>query len=222
VDEICLYVNMNIWGLVGLCLVLLAISNPTSQKLKFKLALQSVVLCLSSFIKLITTFWRQSWSYKWKLIGIFELLISILICVYENSITVNVVVPLVPKAFLSTKELYNNNYTFVVQYVSFYRVRKWLYDEYNRTDHHRVIEEKNFNQFSKWLTKYFLNYHTVIKYAIVGYLDKEFHYQGVKFVKEKNDTCYQIFPTEKAFSPKPFYFQFSSALASYLHKGVSF
>jgi len=66
-----------------------------------------------------------------------------------------------------------------------------------------------------------LNHHNVVKYAIVGYLNFRFHYQAVKFVKEKNDTCYQMFPTEKAFSPQPVYFHFTSAVASSLHTGVS-
>jgi len=51
--------------------------------------------------------------------------------------------------------------------------------------------------------------------------EKHGHYRAVKFIKEKNDTCYQMFPTEKTFSPEPYYFHFTSALASSLHKGVS-
>jgi len=144
-----------------------------------------------------------------------------LICVYENSITVNVVKPLVPKPFLNTKELYDNNYTFVVQELNFYTVRNWLSDKYNRRNHLKVIEVENFFFLSEWLEMYFLNHHNDVKYAIVGYLNFNFHYQAVKFVKEKNDTCYQMFPTEKAFSPKPSYFHFTSALASSLHTGVS-
>jgi len=215
------YVPMDIWGLVGLCFFLLAVLNPTSQKIKFKFLFQHCLLFVSSFLKLMGTFWRQSWSHKWKLLGVLELLFSTLICVYENSITVNVVKPLVPKPFLSTKELYNNNYTFVVQKLNFYITRNWLLDEYNRRNHHKIIEVEYFFYMSEWLERYLLNHHNDVKYAIVGYLNFHFHYQVVKFVKEKNDTCYQMFPTEKAFSPQPFYFHFTSAVASSLHTGVS-
>jgi len=60
-----------------------------------------------------------------------------------------------------------------------------------------------------------------IKYTFVGYLDKHFHYRGVTFAKGKNDTCYQMFPTDKVFFQQPFYFHFTSAVASSLHRGVS-
>jgi len=56
---------------------------------------------------------------------------SALLSLYENSITVNVVVPVVPKPFISFEELYNHNYTFVVQTTSFDKVYDWLSDKYN-------------------------------------------------------------------------------------------
>jgi len=217
------YVPKDIWGLVGLCCLLFAILNPisSSPKIRFKFILQNVFLVIDSFLNLIGIFLRQSWPYKWKLLGILELVFSILICVYENSITVNVVQPLIPKPFTSTVELYNNNYTFVVQTLNFLRAREWLAQEYNRTNHPKVFEVKHFQSLREWLERYFLNHQNDIKYAIVGYLMKGFHYPAVKFVKDKNDTCYQMFPTEKAFSPQPFYFRFASAVASSLKKGVS-
>jgi len=67
----------------------------------------------------------------------------------------------------------------------------------------------------------FLNYHNEIKYAIVGRLYKHFHYQAVALVKDKNDTCHQMFPTETFFFPEPFYFQFASAVALSLQRGLS-
>jgi len=138
------YVPMDIWGLVGLCLVILAILKRTYQKIKFQFLLENVLQFVSSFLKLIRIFMRQSWRHKWGLLGVLELFLSVLICVYENSITVNVVVPLVPKAFLNTKELYDNNYTFVVQELNFNTVNSWLSKEYNRMNHHKVIEVDNF------------------------------------------------------------------------------
>jgi len=142
-------------------------------------------------------------------------LFSTLICVYENLITVNIVKPLYQRPFMSTLELYNNNYTFVVQRSQ--RVRDWLDKEYNRTNHLNVSHAADLNE---WLS-YFLNHTNEIKYAIVGQLDKHFHYRAVSLVRERNGTCYQMFPNEKAFSPEPFYFHFSSAVAYSLRKGVS-
>jgi len=169
---------------------------------------QTFLLFVSSFLKLITTFWRQSWRHKWELLGFLELLFCTLICVYENSITVNVVKPLVPKPFQSTKELYNNNFTFVVQIGNFGRVRSWLFNEYNRTNYHKIIKVDMFWNVSEWLERYFMNPHNGIKYAIVGHLQKNDHYRAVTFAKEKNDTCYQMF-------------QFASAVASSLQEGIS-
>jgi len=217
VDEVCPdgYLGSS-WTVLGS----ISILNPTSEKIKFNL-LQKFTQFVNTFYKLITICWRQSWPYKWKLLGIFEVLISLLICLYENSITVNVVVPLVPKPFLSTIDLYNHNYTFSIPELNLLTLNSWLSDKYNKTNHQRVIKAEEFSYLDNWLVRYFLNHENDVKYAIVGYLNFHFHYQAVKFVKEKNDTCYQIFPIEKAFSPHPFYFHFTSALASSLHTGVS-
>jgi len=216
-------VPLEIWSCLGVCLVLMSILNPnTYSQLKFMFLLQRFALFASSFLKLIRIFLRQSWCNKWEILGVFELLSSSLICLYENAITVNAVKPLVPKPFLSTLELYNNNYTFVVQSSNFRRGYGWLNKKYNRTNGHRIIEEVNFYNLSgKWLEKYFLNHHNGIKYALVGHMYKHGHYRAVTFVKEKNDTCYQLFPTEKAFSPEPFYFHFTSAVAASLRTAVS-
>jgi len=80
-----------------------------------------------------------------------------------------------------------------------------------------------FRYIYQWLERYFLNDRssTNNKYAIAGYLSKHFHYRGLTFVKEKYATCYQMFPTEEAFFPEPFYFNFVSAVASSLQEGIS-
>jgi len=217
------YVPWDIWGLVGLCFLLLAILNPNprSHNKPMHICLENLVIYVKSFLKLMIITVRQSLSHKWMLLGAFELLFSTLLSVYENSITVSVVVPLVPKPFLSSRELYNNNYTFVVQIGNFDAIYRWLCHEYNTTENPKVIKVKTFRFFDYWLENYFLKRNKEIKYAIVGYLSRHHHYQAVTFVKEKDDTCYQMFPTEEAFSPKPFYFTFASAIASSLQKGVS-
>jgi len=76
----------------------------------------------------------------------------------------------------------------------------------------KVIKVKSFWFFDDWLENYFLKRNKEIKYAIVGHLSKYQHFRGVTLVKEKDETCYQMFPTENAFSPKPFYFTFASSL----------
>jgi len=110
-------------------------------------------------------------------------------------------------------------YTFVAQYINCGPIYRWLYDEYNATKNYKVLKVDHF-QVSGWLENYFLKRNKEIKYAIVGHLSKYQHFQGVTLVKEKDDTCYQMFPTEQAFSPEPFYFTFASAIATSLHKGV--
>jgi len=135
------YVALDIWALVGLCLVLFAILNANnySRKIKLKLILQDAVQFADSFLKIIGLILRQSWSYSWKLLGVLELLLSILLSVYENCITASVVVPVVPQPFLHTRELYNNNYTFVTEVLSFDRVNEYLYTEYD-TPYYRKNE----------------------------------------------------------------------------------
>jgi len=218
------YVPIDIWGLVILSFILFAILNTTScsrRKITLTFISQNLLLFANSLLKLMGIILRQSWSHKWKLLGIFELLFSTFLSVYENAITVSVVVPLIPKPFSTTKELYMNNYTFLVQTVSFEKVNDWLSDKYNTVNHRKVLGVQHFNYFNEWLKTYFMDPSNEIKYAIVGHLSRHFQFRGVTFVKEKNDTCYQMFPTEEAFSPEPFYFTFMSAVASLLHEGVS-
>jgi len=148
-------------------------------------------------------------------------MISTLISIYENSITVNVVVPLIPKPFSSTRELYNNNYTFVVQEANLLRAYNWLSDEYNTVNNRRVLSIRHFSFLSKWLGVYFLNNDNEKNYAIVGYLSKQFHFCAVSFLKEKHSTGHQIYPTEGELYPKPVYLTFASPVASLLYKGSS-
>jgi len=192
------YVPLDIWALVVLCLVLFAILNTKhySQNITFKFILQAAVQFADSFLKIIGLILRQSWSYSWKLLGVLELLLSILLSVYENCITVSVVVPVVPEPFVHTRELYSNNYTFVTEVLSFDRVNEYLYAEYDTTKYRenepaKILKVYQFRYIDQWLERYFLNDHSNTKYAIAGYLSKHFHYRGLTFVKEKNATCYQ-------------------------------
>jgi len=206
-------------------LVLFAILNTTmqscSRKITLKLVLQNCFLFADSLLKIVGIILRQSFSHNWKLLGAFELLLSIFLSVYENCITVSVVVPLVPEPFLNTKDLYKNDYTFVVQTFSFERVSNHILEEYNVTNHVKVLRVLNFAYIVEMLERYFLNQDKEIKYAIVGFLTEQYHYHGVSLVNKKRGTCYHMFPNEEAFSPEPFYFTFASALASSLQGGVS-
>jgi len=212
------YIPLIIWGFVGLILLLLVILNARSRiKIIFKFQLQNLTQVTDSLFEIIGIIFRQSWSHKWKLLGIFHLLFSSFISLYENIVTVNVVVPLVPRPFLNTRELYNNNYTFVVQNSKFGRVKNWFYGEYNTTRLRKV----ELMYYEVWVEKYFLNHSDEMNYAIVGHLSKYSHYELITSVKGKTATCYQMYPSEKVFSPEPFYFLFRSAVASSLHRGVS-
>jgi len=217
------YVPIDVWGLLGLCLILSSVlfARYSSNNISFKCVFQNLVLLVNSLFALVRLLWRQSVSHKWKVLGILELLLSFLISIYENSITVSVVVPLVPKPLLNTRELYDNNYTFAVQQYNFHYIYNWLSDEYNTKNQPRVAGVENFWTLGEWLEKYFLKQSHEKKYAIVGSLSKHFHFRAVTFVKEKNDTCYQMYPTEEAFYPQPFYFASASAVSSSFHKGVS-
>jgi len=146
---------------------------------------------------------------------------STLISLYENSITAGVVVPSTPQPFSNTRELFNNNYTFVVEYEVDHKVYVWLSDEYNTKNHKRVLKVDNFAEISKWLKRYFMEPFKDKKYAIVGELSKSYHFRAVTFVKEKNHTCYQSYSRERAFMAEPMFFRFRSAMASSLQKGVS-
>jgi len=124
------YVPTNVWGLVGLCLILSSILF-SSHDMSLKCFCRNFFLLVNSLFKIGRLVLRQSWSHKWKVLGVLELLFCFLLSIYENSITVSVVLPLVPKPFLSTKELNTNNYTFVVQQSRFDSIYKWFADEYN-------------------------------------------------------------------------------------------
>jgi len=88
-------------------------------------------------------------------------------------------------------------------------------------NHPRVLGVHRFISLSKWLERYFLKQPPETKYAIVGELSKHFNFRAVSFVTAKNDTCYQMYPTEKPFYPDPVYFLFVSAVSSSFHKGAS-
>jgi len=220
------YVPVNVWSLIGLVLLIsafLVTAEGTAKKVP-KLTVLNIISFISSLLKLIPIVWRQSWNHKWKLLGILELFFCILISLYENSITVSVVVPQVSKPLLNTRELFDNNYTFVAQKYSSVQNRRfyeWLSDEYNSKNHVRVLAVEDFWSLNEWVEKYFLKQKNETKYAIVGFLSKNYHFRSVTFLKETNDTCYQMYPTESAFSPKPHYFVVSSAVGSSLNKGAS-
>jgi len=214
------YVPLDVWCLVGLCLILSSILF-SSHDMSVKFLCQDFFLVVNSLFKLGRLVLRQSWSHKWKVLGILELLFSFLLSIYENSITVSVVVPLVQKPFLNTKELNNNNFTFVVQHDQFSKIYKWFSDEYNTVNHPRVLRIEKFQCLCKWLERYFLKPTPETKYAIVGELSKHFNFRAVTFVKQKNDTCYHMYPTEKPFYLDPVYFLFVSAVSSSFHKGTS-
>jgi len=217
------FVSMNVWGLVGLTIVVLAMLNALSGSCKKLTKCILIVRFLNSFLKLLRILCRQSLSHKWRLLGVIELLFSaFLISMYENSITVSIVVPLVPKPFPNPRELYNNNYTFVVQEYSL-NVYNWIYAKFDSVSGStpRVLSEPNFWRIDTWLEKYFLgNESGTKKYAIVGDLSTHYHFPAVTFLKEKNDTCYQMFPTEEGFYPQDFYFAFASSAAPVLNRGV--
>jgi len=80
---------------------------------------------------------------------------STLISVYENSITAGVVVPLVPQPFSNTRDLYNDNYTFVVEQDNFPEISSWLSDEYSTKNHPKVINVENFANIRTWLEGFF-------------------------------------------------------------------
>jgi len=210
------YVPVDIWGLLGLCFLLSSVlySARGSQKQSAKFLLQNVVLFVNTSLKLVGIVLRQSVSHKWKLLGVLELLFSVLLSLYENAITVNVVVPLVPKPFLNTRELYYNNYSFVVQRGNFGGLYNYLSDEYNPNNNRRVLGIEDFSILSRWLERYFLENQKDSKYAIVGGFHKNFHFKAVNFVKEKNNTCYQMYPNGRGMYPRTFYFAFTSVIWS--------
>jgi len=144
-----------------------------------------------------------------------------LLSLYENSITVNVVVPLVPKPFLNTRELYNNNFTFVVQTKYFATAYNWFIDEYNTKNHRRVIGIQGFWFINEWLERYFLRQQNDAKYAVVGHFVKYYQFYAVNFVRERNDTCYRMHSTEKELYPRAFFVAFTSAIGTSLNKGHS-
>jgi len=84
----------------------------------------------------------------------------------------------------------------------------------------RVLKVRGFWNLDTWVEKYFLKHQNDRKYAIVGYFSNNFEFIAVNFVKEKNDTCYEMYPTEKEFVSKAFFFAFPSAIGSSLHKGL--
>jgi len=216
------YVPNNVWALVGLCLLLSAILNATDglHAKPDKSLSKSFVLFVNSFLKLINILWRQSWSHKLKLLASLELLFITLISLYENSITVSVVAPLIPRPLSNTIELYNNNFTFVVERQFSTTVYNWLSDEYNTVNYPRVLKAKDFNLLDTWLEELFLGHGSQKKYAIVGFLYKYYHFRAVLYVKERNDTCYQLYPTEGEFYSTPFYFLFLSPVAPSLQTGA--
>jgi len=216
------YVAIDTWCIVGASLFLLSLLKTIERAhgTSLRSTMRNLFLFLHSFLKIIGIISRQSWSHKWKLFGLVEIMFSTLISVYENSITAEVVVPVVPQPFSNTRELYNNNYTFVVTEFP-NTIFKWLSDEYSTVNHPRVLSITHFADIGTWLEKYFfLKPAEGKKFAIVGELSKNYHFRAVTLIKEKNHTCYQMYPKEEAFMAHPVFFSFKSTLASSLQKGV--
>jgi len=99
---------------------------------------------------------RQSLGHKWKLLGVLKLLFTVPVSIYDNAITVSVVVPLIPSPYSNTLDLYYNNYTFVVRQYAFKTVNDWLSDKYNATNNSRFLAVEAFWDLNPWLEKYFL------------------------------------------------------------------
>jgi len=218
------YVPQSIWTFVVLFVLTNAFLNTltNSQKIVLNFLSQKITLFVNSCFKSVRVIIRQSWGHKWKLFGVLELLFSPLLSLYENSITVNVVVPLDPKSFTNTKELYNNNYTFVVQHYDFTSIHDWLSGKYNMANRSRFLSVKYFDNPNIWVEKFFMTQPNQIKYAIIGDLSQFFHFRVVTYLKERNDTCYQMYPPEAAFYSDPVYYSFPSAASSSMHKSVLF
>jgi len=89
---------------------------------------------------------------------------------------------------------------------------------YNTKNNRRVIGVGGFWHLNRWVEKYFLKHQNDTKYAIVGYFANKFQFQAVHFVREKDDTCYQMYPTDNEIYPEAVFFTFTSAIGSSLHK----
>jgi len=194
------YVPLETWSLVGLCLLLLSILNAAKGSLQNRKSVECTVqnffLLVNSMVKILGILSRQSWSHKWKLFGLVEIMFGTLILVYENSITAGVVVPSVPEPYKNTRELYNENYTFVVKQNSFVgtsRYNRWLSDEYDTKNHPKVVGVSSLARINTWLKRYFLEPYGGDKYAIVGDLSKNYHFRAVTFVKEKTTLVIKCF-----------------------------
>jgi len=122
-------ISPHVWVLILTLLFATAIVRTVSTAYKNKS--KSTWSCFASSVRLVLRFVvRQISCHNCLLLGLLELFFGLLLSAYENSVTVQVLVPASHKPFESTHDLYLNNYTFVIA-DTLYGPEEWIKAQYN-------------------------------------------------------------------------------------------
>jgi len=227
-------VSTVVWVALAITILVLAVLSILRDSNSYlgRSLLSILLLYLNNVVQLMRAFIRQGAAHKWILLAFIEIMVNIMLTAYENYITVNVVVPLVPKPYSNTKQIFDNNYYFTLNgkskvctdifptppcenYVK-YRADTWLQNEYNTVNHEKVFEISKYEFSHKWIYNLLKKNETGKKHAVVGTSQNGDNFYFVEQTIGKMYSCYKIFPTDKAFNEYPILISFESAISSQL------
>jgi len=208
-------VAWHVWQVILVLLFAIAVVRSLRQSI-FKNEHWSYLDCIISYLELVFRFvLRQSASHFCLLLGLVELLVGLLLAAYENSVTVEILVPESYKPFGSTKDLFENNYTFVTGTADYPEVG-WLKSQYNNVGNHNkwVIVDASFVNQVGDPKLYYWKRKDGRKFAVADNFLSDGLYNAIKLSSYKNHECYKMFPPDEAFGPAPSFYVFDSVIGT--------
>jgi len=212
-------VESQVWILLFSTIFVIAVLRTIANKPKL-IKFQFLLVFLKHMWDFLRILLRQTSSEKSINLAAIEFIVFVFLSAYENTVTVQVIVPGEVKPFSSLQELYKENYTFVVLEEFMTDGSEFLLNNFNRNNKSRVVK-KFFEADTHFVMKYMFKGKQPEKYAV---LDPYIGNNLFKLVTEltKNFlSCYTLYPREEAFHSKPTFYSFFSPFASQLKDGLA-
>jgi len=210
-----------IWFLLILTIFLVAVLNVLCSTLKRRIENVLEEICFE-FWDILRTITRQTINLKDTRFLLLEIIFVILLIVYENYVTLEIVVLKVPKPFSDLKELVNQNYTFVLDKRTLNTASIWLKKEFNTTDDDRRVLEADIKMQYSWIQQYFWKQsNSIFKYAVLDKYAGNTYIDYVTMLSEHLYLCHKLYPSHQAFWAMPDMYAFESPVSEYFRTGLS-
>jgi len=211
-----------VWSLVILTLVLMAVIHGVKDfvaKNNLSCYFSLFMSFANYFLHTVGTVSRQSLSHKSLYLAALELLFTFLLSAYENFMAVKLVVPISQKPFDNVKDLYDNNYTFLV--IQCTSVEIFIREEYRRKYKNKFIQVPSYKFGYDRTKKYFWKQRDGSRYAAFDpFRVENYLINVIEDYTARLYECYKMFLPESAFAPYPTFFMFHSAIAPELKQGL--